>query len=234
MRNLAIAFVVAGFTAGLMAADNSPLKDEKDKISYGYGMEIGKNLKRQGIEINPDLLAQGLKASLAGEKTLLTEDEVRQTMMAFQQKMQAARMEKQKKEGEENKTKGDAFLAENKKKEGVQTTASGLQYKVITKGSGPIPKADDTVKTHYRGTLIDGTEFDSSYKRGEPASFVVTQVIKGWTEALMMMPVGSKWQLFIPGDLAYGPGGRPGIPPNATLTFDIELIGIEPKAEAAK
>jgi FKBP-type peptidyl-prolyl cis-trans isomerase len=234
MRNLAIAFVVAGFTASLMAADNSPLKDEKDKISYGYGMEIGKNLKRQGIEINPDLLAQGLKASLAGEKTLLTEDEVRQTMMAFQQKMQAARMEKQKKEGEENKTKGDAFLAENKKKEGVQTTASGLQYKVITKGSGPIPKADDMVKTHYRGTLIDGTEFDSSYKRGEPTSFVVTQVIKGWTEALLMMPVGSKWQLFIPGDLAYGPGGRPGIPPNATLLFDIELLGIEPKTEAAK
>jgi FKBP-type peptidyl-prolyl cis-trans isomerase len=233
MKYLAIA-LVAGFTASVMAAEDSVLKDEKAKVSYGYGMEIGKNLKRQGIEIDPDLLAKGLKASLAGEKTLMTEDEVRQTMMSFQQKMQSQRAEKSKKEGEENKTKGEAFLAENKKKEGVQTTPSGLQYKVITKGTGPMPKSEDTVKTHYRGTLIDGTEFDSSYKRGEPATFGVTQVIKGWTEALLMMPVGSKWQLFIPGDLAYGPGGRPGIPPNATLLFDIELLAIEPKAEAAK
>jgi FKBP-type peptidyl-prolyl cis-trans isomerase len=233
MKNLLTALMVAGCTASLIAADESPLKDEKAKISYGYGMEIGKNLKRQGIEIDPELLAKGLKASLSGDKTLMTEDEVRQTMMAFQQKMQSSRMEKQKKEGEENKAKGDAFLAENKKKEGVQTTASGLQYKIITKGTGPMPKGDDTVKTHYRGTLLDGTEFDSSYKRGEPATFGVTQVIKGWTEALLMMPVGSKWQLFIPGDLAYGPGGRPGIPPNATLLFDIELIGIEPKAADA-
>ena len=240
MKNLFITLLLGGSVAALLvgrgvsAEPESPLKDEKDKISYGYGMEIGKNLKRQGIEINPDLLAQGLKATLNGDKTLLTDDEVRQTMMAFQQKMQSARAEKTKKEGEENKTKGEAFLAENKKKEGVQTLPSGLQYKIITKGTGPIPKSDDTVKTHYRGTLIDGTEFDSSYKRGEPATFGVTQVIKGWTEALLMMPVGSKWQLFIPSDLAYGPGGRPGIPPNATLLFDIELIAIEPKAAAAK
>lgn len=232
MKNLLIALMVGGSVAALLAADESPLKDEKDKISYGYGMEIGKNLKRQGIEINPDLLAQGLKATLTGDKTLLTEEEVRATMMAFQQKMQGMRAEKQKKEGEENKGKGEAFLAENKKKEGVQATASGLQYKVITKGTGPMPKSDDTVKTHYRGTLIDGTEFDSSYKRGEPATFGVTQVIKGWTEALLMMPVGSKWQLFIPSDLAYGPGGRPGIPPNAALLFDIELIAIEKPAAA--
>lgn len=232
MKNLLIALMVGGSVAALFAADESPLKDEKDKISYGYGMEIGKNLKRQGIEINPDLLAQGLKATLTGDKTLLTEEEVRATMMAFQQKMQGMRAEKQKKEGEENKGKGEAFLAENKKKEGVQATASGLQYKIITKGTGPMPKSDDTVKTHYRGTLIDGTEFDSSYKRGEPATFGVTQVIKGWTEALLMMPVGSKWQLFIPSDLAYGPGGRPGIPPNAALLFDIELIAIEKPAAA--
>jgi len=231
---IAIALMVAGFTASLMAAEDPSLKDEKAKVSYGYGMEIGKNLKRQGIEIDPDLLAKGLKASLAGEKTLMTEDEVRQTMMAFQQKMQSQRAEKSKKEGEENKTKGDAFLAENKKKEGVQTTPSGLQYKVITKGTGPVPKSEDMVKTHYRGTLIDGTEFDSSYKRGEPATFGVTQVIKGWTEALTMMPVGSKWQLFIPAELAYGAAGRPSIPPNSTLVFDIELISIEPKTEAAK
>lgn len=227
---------MAGFCASVIAADDSPLKDEKDKVSYGYGMQIGQSLKRQGIEINADLLAKGLKAALSGEKTLMTEEEVRQTMMDLRQKMQASQMEKQKKEGEENKTKGEAFLAENKKKEGVQTTPSGLQYKIVTKGTGPIPKADDKVKTHYRGTLIDGTEFDNSYKRGEPTSFGVTQVIKGWTEALLLMPVGSKWQLFIPGELAYGQSGGPGgrIPPNATLLFDIELLGIEPKDATAK
>ena len=218
----------------LSAADSKPvLKDQKDKVSYGYGMQIGSNLKRQGIEINPDLLAAGLKASLAGEKTLITEDEARQAMNDFQKDMQAKRMEKQKVEGEENKKKGDEFLAQNKKKEGIKTTESGLQYQVVTTGTGPKPKAEDTVSTHYRGTLIDGTEFDSSYKRGEPAKFPVNGVIKGWTEALQLMPVGSKWKLFIPGDLAYGPSGRPGIPPNATILFDIELIGIEPKEGAA-
>ncbi len=215
------------------ADDKTVLKDQKDKVSYGYGMQIGTNLKRQGIEVNPELLAAGLKAAMAGEKTLLTEDEARQAMMTFQQEMQAKRMEKQKVEGEENKKKGDDFLAENKKKEGVKTTPSGLQYQIVTTGKGPMPKAEDTVSTHYRGTLIDGTEFDSSYKRGEPAKFPVNGVIKGWTEALQMMPVGSKWKLFIPGDLAYGPGGRPGIPSNATLLFDIELLAIEPKTEGA-
>ena len=226
-------------TAGLalalptMAADDKPpvLKDQKDKVSYGYGMQIGSNLKRQGIEINPELLAAGLKAALAGDKTLLTEDEARNAMMEFQKDMQAKRMEKQKVEGEEHKKKGDQFLAENKKKEGIKTTESGLQYQVVTMGKGPKPKAEDTVSTHYRGTLIDGTEFDSSYKRGEPAEFPVNGVIKGWTEALQLMPVGSKWKLFIPGELAYGPSGRPGIPPNATLLFDIELIAIKPKTE---
>jgi len=233
MKKLIFAAITAAFTSLMIAAEPAPtLKDDKDKASYGYGMNIGQNLKRQGIEINPDLLAAGLKAVLNGEKTVITDEEARQAMMAFQQEMQSKRMEKQKKEGEENKKKGDEFLAENKKKEGVQTTASGLQYKVITMGKGPKPKADDTVKTHYRGTLIDGTEFDSSYKRGEPATFPVNGVIKGWTEALQMMPVGSKWQLFIPSDLAYGPGGR-GIPPNSTLLFDIELLGIEPKADAS-
>ncbi len=215
---------MTGFVGALFAAE-AP-KDEKDKASYSIGMQIGQSLKRQGMDINLDQLSAGLKAVLAGEKTALTEEEARQAYTSYAQQMQAQRMEKGKKEG-------DAFLAENKKKEGVQTTPSGLQYKIITKGSGPKPTTNDTVKTHYRGTLIDGTEFDSSYKKGEPITFPVTGVIKGWTEALLMMPVGSKWQLFIPSDLAYGPGGRPGIPPNSTLLFDIELLGIEPKAEAA-
>lgn len=215
---------MAGFVSALLAAD-APA-DEKDKASYSIGMQIGQSLKRQGMDINLDQLSAGLKAVLAGEKTALTEEEARQAYTSYAQQMQTKRMEKGKKEG-------DAFLAENKKKEGVQTTPSGLQYKVITKGTGPKPTTNDTVKTHYRGTLIDGTEFDSSYKKGEPITFPVTGVIKGWTEALLMMPVGSKWQLFIPSDLAYGPGGRPGIPPNSTLLFDIELLGIEPKTEAA-
>jgi FKBP-type peptidyl-prolyl cis-trans isomerase FklB len=149
-------------------------------------------------------------------------------MMSFQTEMRTKQMEKQKVAGEKNRKEAEAFLAENKKKEGVKVTASGLQYKVIKAGTGPMPKADDTVVTHYRGTLTDGTEFDSSYKRNEPATFPVKGVIKGWTEALQMMPVGSKWQLVIPGDLAYGErGSPPKIGPNATLQFDIELIEIK-------
>jgi FKBP-type peptidyl-prolyl cis-trans isomerase len=172
----------------------------------------------------------GLKDALSGGKTLLTDEEARQAMMAFQTEMRAKQQEKRKAEGEKSKKEGEAFLAENKKKEGVKVTPSGLQYKVVTTGSGPKPTTNDSVIAHYRGTLIDGTEFDSSYKRGEPTTFAVTGVIKGWTEALLMMNVGSKWQLFIPSDIAYGDFGRPPtIPAGATLLFDIELIAIKEK-----
>ena len=219
---------------GAMAADapNIELKDQKDKLSYSIGMDIGRNFKRQSIEVNPDILSAGIKAVLQDQKPLLTEEEARQVITTFQTEMRSKQMEKQKEQGEKNKKEGEAFLAENKKKEGVKVTPSGLQYKVITMGTGPKPTTNDTVTTHYRGTLVDGTEFDSSYKRGEPASFPVTGVIKGWTEALLMMPVGSKWQLVIPPDIAYGPSGRPGIPPNSTLLFDIELLEIQKKGEA--
>ncbi len=235
-----IAALSVSLASGLTAAEKEiVLKDQKDKVSYGIGMQIGQNLKRNAIDVDPDLVAAALKATIKGDKTLMTEAEVTQTMMAFQSEMQAKRMEKQKDEGDKNKKAGEAFLAENKKKDGVKVLpvklpsgeTAELQYKVLTMGTGPKPTATDTVVTHYRGTLVDGTEFDSSYKRGEPATFGVTQVIKGWTEALLQMPAGSKWQLFIPGDLAYGPNGRPGIPPSATLLFDIELIKIQDKTD---
>lgn len=220
-----------GTAFAITAAEEGPFKDSKDKTSYVLGMQIGRQLKQMGAELNPDMYLKGVKDSYSGEKTLLTEEEARQAMMAWQTEMRAKQQEKRKAEGEQNKQKGEEFLAENKKKEGVKTTASGLQYKVITTGSGPKPTTNDTVITHYRGTLIDGTEFDSSYKRGEPATFPVTGVIKGWTEALLMMNVGSKWQLFIPSDIAYGDMGRPPtIPPSSALLFDIELIAIKEPA----
>jgi FKBP-type peptidyl-prolyl cis-trans isomerase FklB len=205
------------------AEENLVLKNQKDKVSYIIGTEIGKNFKKQSVDIDPDVLTRGIKDAISGGKSLLTEQEIQETMAAFQKEMMAKLEEKNKKEGE-------AFLTENKKKEGVKTLPSGLQYKVIKAGTGKKPKINDTVTTHYRGTLIDGTEFDSSYRRGQPASFPVSGVIPGWTEALQLMGEGAKWQLFIPPNLAYGERGMGGvIGPNATLIFEIELISIQEK-----
>ena len=208
---------------------------EKDKFSYALGMNLGTNLHKQSVPVNPDMLVQGMKDAMGGGKMLLTEDEARAAVMEMQKQVQSQMQEKAKVLGEANKKEGDAFLAANKSKEGVTTLPSGLQYKVITNGTGPKPKADDTVVCNYKGTLIDGKEFDSSYKRGEPATFAVNGVIKGWTEALQLMPVGSKWQLFVPPDLAYGDrGAGADIGPNATLIFDVELMSIEKKEAADK
>lgn len=215
------------------AGENLVLKDQKDKVSYSIGMNIGNNLKKQSIDVNPDVLAQGIKDALSGSKALMTEQEVNETIMAFQKEMAAKQIERLKELGEKNKKEGEAFLAENKKKEGIITLPSGLQYKVINEGTGETPGLTDTVTVNYRGTLIDGTEFDSSYRRGQPATFPVNAVIAGWTEALQLMKVGSKWQLFIPSDLAYGErGAGRDIDPNATLIFDVELLSI--KKEATK
>jgi FKBP-type peptidyl-prolyl cis-trans isomerase len=194
-------------------------------------MNWGTGLHRQGIDVDSAALIQGMKDALAGGKTLLTEDEARSALMQLQKDMQEKQQAKAAAEGDANKKEGDAYLAANKTKEGVVVLPSGLQYKILTPGSGPKPAATDSVVCNYKGTLINGTEFDSSYKRGEPATFPVTGVIKGWTEALQLMPVGSKWQLFIPPDLAYGPRGTPGGPigPNATLIFEVELISIKDK-----
>jgi FKBP-type peptidyl-prolyl cis-trans isomerase FklB len=206
------------------------LKSQKDKISYIIGMDIGRNLQKGSIDFDPDILAKGIKDALSGGKPLLTEQEIRETTAVFQKQLMAKQEEVAKKLGEKNKKEGEAFLAENKKKEGVKTLPSGLQYKAIKEGTGKKPKITDTVTTHYRGTLIDGIEFDSSYRRGKPASFPVNGVIPGWTEALQLMGEGAKWQLFVPPNLAYGErGAGRDIGPNATLIFEIELISIQEK-----
>jgi FKBP-type peptidyl-prolyl cis-trans isomerase FklB len=215
-------------TPFVLAAD-AQLKDQKDKVSYAIGLDIGSTLKRQLIDVNEPILSSGIQDGLSGKKPLLSDEEVKATMAAFQKDMMAKQAAAKKAAGEKNATQGKTFLEENKKKEGVKTTASGLQYKVLKEGSGPSPKATDTVKVNYRGTTIDGTEFDSSYKRGEAATFPVNRVIKGWTEALQLMKPGSKYQLFVPAELAYGERGAGGdIGPNSTLLFEVELVGIVP------
>ena len=228
MKIIRNTFLIMGLIAssGSAAEPKTALKDQKDKVSYSIGMQLGGSFKAQGIEVNPDVLAQAIRDTLAGGKTLLTEAEAREALEKWSSEMRAKETAKAGESGAKNRKEGTTFLTANAKKEGVKTLPSGLQYKIIKAGTGKIPKASDTVTTHYRGTFIDGNEFDSSYKRNEPASFPVGGVIAGWTEALKLMPVGSKWQLFIPSDLAYGDQGRPGIPPASTLIFDIELISI--------
>jgi FKBP-type peptidyl-prolyl cis-trans isomerase FklB len=204
------------------------LENQTQKVSYSIGLDIGRNFKQRGVEIDTQALARGVADAMAGGETLLTPEQVEETMRQFQQDMTAKRSERANVQAEKNKQEGEAFLAENAKNEGVVTLPSGLQYKVIKQGSGKKPRLTDEVTTHYRGTLTDGTEFDSSYNRGEPTSFPVNGVIAGWTEALQLMPVGSKWQLFIPSQLAYGARGAGDvIGPNATLIFEIELISIK-------
>jgi FKBP-type peptidyl-prolyl cis-trans isomerase FklB len=212
-----------------------PLTTQKDKFSYALGMNLGTSLHRQSVPVDPNILLRGLKDALAGGKTALTEDQAKAALSEVQNEMRQKQQAEMQLQGETNKKEGEAFLAANKGKEGIVTLPSGLQYKILTAGTGSKPTSADTVVCNYRGTLISGTEFDSSYKRGQPATFPVSGVIKGWTEALPMMPVGSKWQLFIPADLAYGdraPG--PEIGPNSTLIFEVELLSIQPKADQAK
>ncbi len=229
MRLFWVVVAVSALFLGAAAyGEEMSLKDNKDKVSYAIGLDVGNAMKRQSIDINTDIFMRGLKDALSDGKKLMTDDEVRETMTAFSHEMAEKQKEKTKLLGEKNLKEGEAFLAENKKKEGVKTLPSGLQYKVITEGSGKTPKASDTVTVNYRGTLIDGTEFDSSYKRGQPATFPVSGVIKGWTEALQLMKEGAKWQIFIPSDLAYGDKGAGNIiGPNAVLIFDVELISVK-------
>jgi FKBP-type peptidyl-prolyl cis-trans isomerase FklB len=210
------------------------LKTQKDKASYAIGLNIGKSMHKDSVDIDPSILLRGLRDGLAGSKPLLTDEEARAAMVALQTEMRKKQEEKMLVQGETNKKEGEVFLADNKTKDGIVTLPSGLQYKILKEGTGPKPAATDTVVCNYKGTLLDNTEFDSSYKRGQPATFPVSGVIKGWTEALQLMPVGSKWQLFIPSELAYGARGGPGggIGPNATLLFEVELVSIQPKAEA--
>jgi FKBP-type peptidyl-prolyl cis-trans isomerase FklB len=226
-------------TPSPQASQGSTLKTEKEKISYAIGMNVGSGLRdslsRQSVEVDSNLLTQGFKDAMGSNKTLMTEDEARAVLAQLQNEMKAKLEEKQKQAAETNKKEGEAFLAANKTKEGVITLPDGLQYKILTPGTGPKPTAADTVVCNYRGTLINGKEFDSSFKRGTPATFPVTGVIKGWTEALQLMPEGSKWQLFVPADLAYGDQQRgPDIGPNSTLIFEVELISIQAKNQEKK
>jgi len=212
------------------AAKTQPftLKTQKDKTSYAMGMNMGAGLRKQAIDIDPAIVARGLRDSFTNGKTLLSEEEERTLLTQLQNEMRKKQQELAQVAGEANKKQGVAFLEANKTKDGVVTLPSGLQYKVLQAGTGPKPAATDTVVCNYRGTLLDNTEFDSSYKRGQPATFPVGGVIKGWTEALQLMPVGSKWQLFIPAELAYGERGAGGqIGPGATLIFEVELLSIQ-------
>ena len=212
------------------AVSGSTLATPKDKLSYAIGLNVGRSLQKDSIAVDPNILVQGLRDALSGSKPLMTDEDAKSTIVAIQGEVRKKQEETMKQAGDVNKRQGDAFLAANKTKEGVVTLPSGLQYKILKEGTGPKPTATDSVVCNYRGTLIDGTEFDSSYKRGQPATFPVDKVIAGWTEALQLMPVGSKWQLFIPPDLAYGARGpSPTIGVNSTLLFDIELLSIPAK-----
>jgi FKBP-type peptidyl-prolyl cis-trans isomerase FklB len=221
-------FVLMACPAG--AQETPTLKDQKEKISYIIGMDIGTNFKRQSIDIDPDILGRGIKDALSGAKPLLSEQEAKEILAAFETVMKGKQEEAKKAIGEKNKKEGEVFLAANKAKEGVKIAPSGLQYKVIKPGTGKKPQATDTVTVNYRGTLVDGTEFDSSYRRGKPATFPVSGVIPGWTEALQLMEEGAKWEIVIPSKLAYGEqGAGQAIGPNATLFFEVELISIQEK-----
>ena len=208
-------------------APGPALTTDKEKQSYALGMNIARGISRQGADVDAAAMARGLRDTLSGAKPLLTDDEAEAALKQLQDVVKAKQDAELQKMGEANMKEGQEFLAANKTKDGVVTLPSGLQYKIITPGTGPKPTADDTVVCNYSGTLLNGKEFDSSYKRGQPAEFPLKGVIKGWTEALQLMPVGSKWQLFIPSDLAYGPQGRGPIPPNSTLIFQVELLSIK-------
>jgi FKBP-type peptidyl-prolyl cis-trans isomerase FklB len=218
------AALVLGAVTVAKADGTNLLADEKSRVSYAIGLTLGHNWQQQGLDIDADIAASAIKTVQTNGPALMTQQEVQEVLSAFQKEFAAKQQQRRLEMAAKNKTDGEAFLAANKKNPGVELLPDGLQYLVLTNGSGPVPTAADTVTVNYRGTLLDGTEFDSSYKRGQPATFPVGGVIRGWTEALQKMTVGSKWKLFIPSDLAYGEQGNRGIPPNSTLIFEVELL----------
>ena len=226
MKKVLVLLIISTFAVGSVYAEDQ-LKTKQERVGYAIGMNIATNMMKQKVDVDADQLAAGLKAVLKGEKTLLSEAEMGEVLMSYQQEMQRQQMAKMAAEAAKNEKLSKEFLAANSKKDGVVTLPSGLQYKILKAGTGAKPTVNSKVQVDYRGSLIDGTEFDSSYKRGQAASFPVNGVIAGWTEALQLMKVGAKWQLVIPADLAYGENGAPPtIPPNATLVFDVELLKI--------
>lgn len=225
MKKVFVLLFLSFFIVGSACAENK-LKTQQEKIGYAIGMNIATNMLQQKVDVDADQLAAGLKDVLKGEETIITQEEMGQILTAYQQEMQMKQMAEAA-AAAENEKLAQEYLENNGKQDGVITLESGLQYKVIKAGEGVSPQAESTVQVHYSGTLLDGTEFDSSYKRGEPASFPVNGVISGWTEALQLMKEGAKWQLVIPAELAYAERGAPPmIPPNATLLFDVELLKI--------
>ncbi|MCC6395988.1 MAG: FKBP-type peptidyl-prolyl cis-trans isomerase [Bacteroidetes bacterium] len=230
MQFILAAMLVVGISGCQSTGEKDvKLETKQDKVSYSIGLTVGNNLKRDSIMISPEAFLRGvLDARVDSAQRAMSDKEVQETMTAFQQEMQTKAQEREQAQALKNRTDGEAFLASNAKAPGVQVLPSGLQCKVITEGTGQKPQASSTVKVHYRGRLVDGTEFDSSFKRGEPAVFPVNGVIPGWTEALQLMKVGSKWEVYIPSHLAYGEQGAGGvIPPNATLIFEVELLEIQ-------
>ena len=224
LKRFGLMLAVLIFTMNTWATE---LDTEEKKLGYIIGMDIGKSLRDQGTEVDLDSMVDAIRATYKGEALAMTTEEAAQVRTEYMEKRQAEQQAAAAEVGESNLVVGQKFLAENATKEGVQTTASGLQYKVETMGTGAKPVATDTVKVHYRGTLLDGTEFDSSYARNEPISFGLNRVIAGWTEGVQLMPIGSKFMFFIAPDLAYGEGGGGPIPPNSTLIFEVELLDIE-------
>lgn len=234
MKQLVLAILGVSLLLTQACEKKAKLDNDKSKASYAIGQQIGQNLKSQNIDIDADALSASIKDAVSGKESKMTQEEIQQALMKLQETM----TKKSQEDAEKNATEGKKFLEENKAKPGIVTKESGLQIQMLTEGTGPMPKADDTVKVHYKGTLIDGKQFDSSYDRGQPAEFPVGGVIKGWTEALLTMKAGSKAKLFIPADLAYGASQRPGIPANSVLIFEVELIEVvakvAPKADKKK
>lgn len=228
MKYFYLALLSTVLMAGSCSAEESlNLKDEKARVSYSIGYQVGSDFNRQGLDINSGVLSKGVSDALTDNSPLMTHQEMRTTLTDLQKTAAALQEQRMKAEAEKNMAEGMAYLAENSKKEGIKTLPSGLQYKVITEGSGKAPKAGDSVTVHYRGTLINGTEFDSSYSRGKPAAFKADRVIDGWKEALPLMREGARWQLFIPPELGYGDKRTGSIEPNSTLIFMVELISVE-------
>jgi len=245
MKNVMSRFAAIGLiigVAGLAGCQQDKAEPEKDveldtlekKVSYTIGVSVAENIRVDQFAFDSAAFNQAVEDVKAGADSRLSEEEMRATMQSFQTMQREMMMQEAQKLGEENRAEGEAFLATKEQEEGVIKTESGLMYKVITEGTGAIPKADDSVVAHYKGTLLDGSEFDSSYKRGQPATFGVSNLIPGWVEALQIMPVGSKWELYIPSDLAYGERGNQGIPPSSTLIFELELLEIVAKPEATE
>jgi FKBP-type peptidyl-prolyl cis-trans isomerase FklB len=228
MRYLLTIIISIGFLFSIcLAEEKVELKDQKDKESYSLGYQFGQNLKIRGVDLDLEVYTSGIRDALGGKEPLVSREEIRATISELQKRTAAARQKELKEMAAKNLEESKKFLAENQKKEGVKTLPSGLQYKIMTEGSGKTPKATDDVTVNYTGTFIDGTEFDSSYKRGEPAIFKVNGIIKGWAEALQLMKEGAKWQLFVPPELGYGERGMGRIPPNSTLVFEVELISVK-------